>query len=136
MFKLKRRWWLNTSQNNLAQAPDNLSTVRRALAQAEERVRKFMATPMGGLFLSPAALYIIVSRLPRKTIVAMNRVFNGILLTGHFSDTWKREKVITIPKAGKDPSRWWYSWTWRRPLTGCGMMASSINSWTPHCHLH
>ncbi|GBP53848.1 Probable RNA-directed DNA polymerase from transposon X-element [Eumeta japonica] len=32
-----------------------------------------------------------------------DRVFNGIFRTGHFSDAWKRSKIFTIPKAGKDP---------------------------------
>ncbi|GBP96495.1 hypothetical protein EVAR_100607_1 [Eumeta japonica] len=56
----------------------------------------------GDLFITPAALHKIVIRLPkespgpdgvstaalrhlpRRAIVAMNRVFNGILRTGHF----------------------------------------------------
>ncbi|GBP46021.1 hypothetical protein EVAR_24214_1 [Eumeta japonica] len=33
----------------------------------------------------------------------MNSVFNRILCTGHFPKTWKRGKVITIPKTGKNP---------------------------------
>ncbi|GBP12453.1 hypothetical protein EVAR_75862_1 [Eumeta japonica] len=40
-----------------------------------------------------------------KAMLAMNRVFNGILRTGHYTKTWKRGKVITIPKTGKDPRR-------------------------------
>ncbi|GBP42181.1 RNA-directed DNA polymerase from mobile element jockey [Eumeta japonica] len=35
----------------------------------------------------------------------MNRVFNGILRTGHFPEEWKRGKIITLPKAGKDPRK-------------------------------
>ncbi|GBP22435.1 hypothetical protein EVAR_78611_1 [Eumeta japonica] len=41
------------------------------------------------------------NRLP----VAMNPMFNGTFRTGHSSDASKRGKVITIPKAGKDPQR-------------------------------
>ncbi|GBP19939.1 Probable RNA-directed DNA polymerase from transposon X-element [Eumeta japonica] len=43
--------------------------------------------------------------LPRRAIVAMNRVFNGILRTGHFPEECKRGKIITIPKTGKDPRK-------------------------------
>ncbi|GBP92478.1 RNA-directed DNA polymerase from mobile element jockey [Eumeta japonica] len=85
-----------------------------------------MATALprpGDLFITPAALHKIVIRLPkegpgpdgvstaalrhlpRRAIVAMNRVFNGILRTGHFPEEWKRGKIITIPKAGKDPRK-------------------------------
>ncbi|GBP61949.1 RNA-directed DNA polymerase from mobile element jockey [Eumeta japonica] len=35
----------------------------------------------------------------------MNRVYNGILYTGRFPEEWKRGKIITIPKAGKDPRK-------------------------------
>ncbi|GBP81809.1 Probable RNA-directed DNA polymerase from transposon X-element [Eumeta japonica] len=78
----------------------------------------------GYLFLSPAELLKIVLRLPKKkasgpddvstaalkhltrrTIVAMKQVFNGILHSGHFPDTWKRGNVIMISKAGKGPRR-------------------------------
>ncbi|GBP40344.1 Probable RNA-directed DNA polymerase from transposon X-element [Eumeta japonica] len=41
--------------------------------------------------------------LPRKAMVVMNGVFNGILRTGHIPDAWKRGKVITISKPGKGP---------------------------------
>ncbi|GBP76204.1 Probable RNA-directed DNA polymerase from transposon X-element [Eumeta japonica] len=97
-------------------------------AQVRYRVEEFMATappPLpGDLFITPAALHKIVIRLPKKkapgpdgvstaalrhlprrAIVAMNRVFNGILRTGHFPEEWKRGKIITIPKAGKDPRK-------------------------------
>ncbi|GBP16281.1 RNA-directed DNA polymerase from mobile element jockey [Eumeta japonica] len=78
----------------------------------------------GDLFITPAALHKLVMRfskkkasepdnistaalrhLPRRAIVAMNRVFNGILRPGHFPEEWKRGKIITIPKAGKDPRK-------------------------------
>ncbi|GBP33592.1 RNA-directed DNA polymerase from mobile element jockey [Eumeta japonica] len=36
-------------------------------------------------------------------MVAMTRLFNGILRTGHFPACWKTGRVIAIPKAGKDP---------------------------------
>ncbi|GBP20217.1 Probable RNA-directed DNA polymerase from transposon X-element [Eumeta japonica] len=35
----------------------------------------------------------------------MNRVFNGILRTGHFPEAWKKGKIITILKAGKNPRK-------------------------------
>ncbi|GBP18969.1 RNA-directed DNA polymerase from mobile element jockey [Eumeta japonica] len=43
--------------------------------------------------------------LPRRAMVAMNRVFNDIFRTGHFPETQKGDKVITIPKTGKDLHR-------------------------------
>ncbi|GBP83214.1 RNA-directed DNA polymerase from mobile element jockey [Eumeta japonica] len=36
-------------------------------------------------------------------MVAMIRLFSGILRTGHFLRNWKMSRVIAIPKAGKDP---------------------------------
>ncbi|GBP04940.1 RNA-directed DNA polymerase from mobile element jockey [Eumeta japonica] len=48
--------------------------------------------------ISTAAL----RHLPRRAIVAINRMFNGILHTGQFSEAWKS---ITIPKAGRDPRK-------------------------------
>ncbi|GBP43255.1 Probable RNA-directed DNA polymerase from transposon X-element [Eumeta japonica] len=36
-------------------------------------------------------------------MVAMNKVFNGIMITGYFPKAWKKGKNITIPKPGKDP---------------------------------
>ncbi|GBP47616.1 Probable RNA-directed DNA polymerase from transposon X-element [Eumeta japonica] len=76
----------------------------------------------GDLFLSPAKLHETVLRfpkrkvpgtdgistavlrqLPKRAMVAMNNVFNGMLKTGHFPEAWKKGKVITIPKPGKNP---------------------------------
>ncbi|GBP13804.1 Probable RNA-directed DNA polymerase from transposon X-element [Eumeta japonica] len=72
------------------------------------------------LFLSPVERHKIVLRLskrkapgpddistaalrqlPKRAMVAMNEVFDGILRTGHFPEPWKRGKVITVPKLGK-----------------------------------
>ncbi|GBP09160.1 RNA-directed DNA polymerase from mobile element jockey [Eumeta japonica] len=36
-------------------------------------------------------------------MVAMTRLFNGILETGHFPGSWKIGHIITIPKASKEP---------------------------------
>ncbi|GBP24039.1 RNA-directed DNA polymerase from mobile element jockey [Eumeta japonica] len=44
-----------------------------------------------------------IRQLPRRAMVAMTRLFNGILRTGHFPKNWKMGRVIAIPKAGKDP---------------------------------
>ncbi|GBP44122.1 Probable RNA-directed DNA polymerase from transposon X-element [Eumeta japonica] len=97
-------------------------------AQVRCRVEEFMVTalppPPGDLFITPAVLHKIIIRLPKKkapgpdgvstaalrhlprrAIVAMNRVFNGILRTGHFPEEWKRGKIITIPKTGKVPRK-------------------------------
>ncbi|GBP77240.1 Probable RNA-directed DNA polymerase from transposon X-element [Eumeta japonica] len=96
--------------------------------QVKNRVEEFMVTApssvSGDLFITPAALHKIVIRLPKKkvpgpdgistaalrhlprrAIVAINTVFDGILRTGHFPEKQKRGKIITIPKAGKDPCK-------------------------------
>ncbi|GBP18015.1 RNA-directed DNA polymerase from mobile element jockey [Eumeta japonica] len=44
-----------------------------------------------------------IKQLPRRAMVAMTRLFNGILQTDHFPRSWKTERVIAIPKTGKDP---------------------------------
>ncbi|GBP49207.1 Probable RNA-directed DNA polymerase from transposon X-element [Eumeta japonica] len=44
-----------------------------------------------------------IKQLPRRAMVAMTRLFNGILRTVHFPGCWKMRRVIAIPKAGKDP---------------------------------
>ncbi|GBP94376.1 RNA-directed DNA polymerase from mobile element jockey [Eumeta japonica] len=41
--------------------------------------------------------------VPRRAMVAMTRLFNGILRAGHFPACWKTGRVIAIPKPGKDP---------------------------------
>lgn len=46
-----------------------------------------------------------IHQLPRRGITAVTMLFNGILRTGHFPDTWKRAKVIVLPKPGKDRRR-------------------------------
>ncbi|GBP00480.1 RNA-directed DNA polymerase from mobile element jockey [Eumeta japonica] len=41
-------------------------------------------------------------QLPKRVMVAMNKVFNWILRTGHFPEAWKSPiEAITIPKPGK-----------------------------------
>ncbi|GBP81581.1 Probable RNA-directed DNA polymerase from transposon X-element [Eumeta japonica] len=62
------------------------------------KLHKIVLRLLGPDCISTAAL----RQLPRKAMVAVNRIFNGILRTGHFPDAWKRGKVITIPKPGKD----------------------------------
>ncbi|GBP30482.1 Probable RNA-directed DNA polymerase from transposon X-element [Eumeta japonica] len=108
--------------------PATTPKMQKYYTQVENRVEEFLVTaspPLpGDLFITPAALHRIVMRLPKKkapgpdgismvalrhaskrAIVGMNRVFNGTLRTGHFSEERKREKIITIPKAGKDPRK-------------------------------
>ncbi|GBP21510.1 RNA-directed DNA polymerase from mobile element jockey [Eumeta japonica] len=99
--------------------PATSPNLQKHHAQVRNRVEEFMATTPspfpGDLFITPAALHkkkapgldgistAALRHLPRRAIVAMNIVFNGILRTGHFPEEWKRGKIITIPKAGKDP---------------------------------
>ncbi|GBP42303.1 RNA-directed DNA polymerase from mobile element jockey [Eumeta japonica] len=44
-----------------------------------------------------------IKQLPRRAMVTMIRLFNGILRTGHFPGSWKTCCVIAIPKVGNDP---------------------------------
>ncbi|GBP62578.1 RNA-directed DNA polymerase from mobile element jockey [Eumeta japonica] len=94
--------------------------------QVERRVEEFLMAPVpplpGDYFVSPAETGKMISRLPkrkapgpdgiptaairqlpRRAMVAMTRLFNGILRTGHFPKNRKMGRVIAIPKAGKDP---------------------------------
>ncbi|GBO98803.1 Probable RNA-directed DNA polymerase from transposon X-element [Eumeta japonica] len=106
------------SQNPPAASP----TMQEHYAPVEEKVRKCMASKWETLVLPPAELHKIVLRLPKRkapgldgistaalrqlpkrAMVAMNKVFNGILRTGHFPEAWKRDKINTILKPEKDP---------------------------------
>ncbi|GBP31826.1 Probable RNA-directed DNA polymerase from transposon X-element [Eumeta japonica] len=44
-----------------------------------------------------------IKQLPRRAMVVITKLFNGILWTGHFPVSWKTGHVIAIPKAGKEP---------------------------------
>ncbi|GBP65548.1 RNA-directed DNA polymerase from mobile element jockey [Eumeta japonica] len=90
------------------------------------QVEEFLMAPVpplpGDYFVSPAETDKMISRLPkrkapgpdgiptagirqlpRRAMVAMTWLFNGIFRTGHFPKNWKMGRVIAIPKAGKDP---------------------------------
>lgn len=105
-----------------ADAPPEV-TAHHALV--EETVREYLARPTppleGGYFISPlevrkAVLHLArrkapgcdgvpnmaLRQLPRRGVVALARLFNGILRTCHFPDLWKTGKVIVLPKPGKD----------------------------------
>ncbi|CAK1597122.1 unnamed protein product [Parnassius mnemosyne] len=43
-----------------------------------------------------------IKQLPRRVIVALTRLYNGILRTGHFPTIWKQGRIIVLPKPGKD----------------------------------
>ncbi|GBP10877.1 Probable RNA-directed DNA polymerase from transposon X-element [Eumeta japonica] len=106
-------------------APDLHSIVRHH-AEVKHRVREFLSAPIpplpGDYYVFPTETAwtifrlpkrkvpgpdgiptIAIKQLPRRTIVAMTRLFNGILRTGHFPASWKTGRVIDISKAGKDP---------------------------------
>ncbi|GBP47302.1 Probable RNA-directed DNA polymerase from transposon X-element [Eumeta japonica] len=51
----------------------------------------------------PTKAIKVIKQLPRRDMVAMTKLFYGILRTGHFPECWKMGRVIAIPKAGKDP---------------------------------
>lgn len=91
----------------------------------EDRVREFISGPTPSLedieFISPSEARkaasqlpkrkapgpdnipnVALAMLPRRALVTVTRVYNGILRTGHFPSTWKMGKVIALPKPGKD----------------------------------
>lgn len=43
-----------------------------------------------------------LKQLPYKGLVALARLFNGVLRSHHFPELWKLGKVIMLPKPGKD----------------------------------
>ncbi|GBP57009.1 tRNA (guanine-N(7)-)-methyltransferase [Eumeta japonica] len=115
-------------RQSIPNLPTTTPKMQEHYTQVKNHVEEFMVTappPLpGDLFITPTALHRIVMplpkkkapgpdgistaalrHLPRRAIVVMNRVFNGILRTGHFPEEWKRGKIITIPKAGKDPCK-------------------------------
>ena len=47
----------------------------------------------------------ILRNLPRKALVLIVKIINGIFITGHFLAVWKTAKVIPIHKKGKDGSK-------------------------------
>ena len=93
--------------------------------EVERRVCEFLSAPLPPLrgedFISPAELRKVAGRLsrrkapepdgiptaaiiqlPKRGLVSLCRLFNGILRTGHFPSAWKVGKVIVLPKPGKD----------------------------------
>ena len=44
----------------------------------------------------------ILKNLPKKAIVFLLKLINGMFITGHFPSRWKIAKVIPIAKKGKD----------------------------------
>ncbi|GBP55683.1 RNA-directed DNA polymerase from mobile element jockey [Eumeta japonica] len=100
-------------------------------AQVVRQVQEFLMAPMpplpGDYFVSLAETVKMIARLPkrkapgsdryyntasalrtsspwpRRAMVTMTRLFNGIIRTGHFPEKWKMGRVIAIPKAGTNP---------------------------------
>ncbi|GBP15325.1 Probable RNA-directed DNA polymerase from transposon X-element [Eumeta japonica] len=92
--------------------------------EVERRLREFLSAPVpplpGDYYVFPAETVRIILRLlkqkapgpdgiptiaikqlPRRAIMSMTRLFNGMTWTGHFPGCWKMGRVIAIPKAGK-----------------------------------
>ncbi|GBP82032.1 Probable RNA-directed DNA polymerase from transposon BS [Eumeta japonica] len=65
------------------------------IVSVDQRLPKKKAPGPDGI--STAAL----RHLPRRSIVAINRVFNGIPRTGDFIVTWKGEKSLRFQKRGR-----------------------------------
>ena len=47
----------------------------------------------------------LLKNLPRKALVFIVKIINGIFTTGHFPAVWKIAKVIPIKKKGKNESK-------------------------------
>ena len=45
-----------------------------------------------------------LKRLPKRAVSLPTRIFNAVLSTHHFPQTWKHARVISILKPGKDPA--------------------------------
>jgi hypothetical protein len=41
--------------------------------------------------------------LPRRPLVYLTHIINYWIRLSHFPNSWKKAKVITLPKSGKDP---------------------------------
>ena len=46
----------------------------------------------------------MLKELPRKGLIALLYIFNGILRTQHWPKVLKTAEIILIPKPGKDPN--------------------------------
>ncbi|KAG7294806.1 hypothetical protein JYU34_022823 [Plutella xylostella] len=101
-----------------ADVSDHLEHVERAV---EDLLRSPPPPLRGDEYVSPSELAWIVKhlpkkkapgpdrvpttalqQLPRRPLVALCRLFNGILRTRHIPPDWKLGKVIVLPKPGKD----------------------------------
>ncbi|GBP80929.1 RNA-directed DNA polymerase from mobile element jockey [Eumeta japonica] len=112
--RTERRFWQDTPE------------ITSHHAQVERQVQEFLTAPVPPLprdyFVSPAETVKMIARLPKRkalgsdgipiaairqlpkrAMLVMTRLFNGILWTAHFPRNWKMGRVIAIPKAGKDP---------------------------------
>jgi hypothetical protein len=47
----------------------------------------------------------VLKHLPQRAISLLVAIFNAALLAQYFPPVWKHARVISFPKAGKDPSR-------------------------------
>ncbi|CAF4874636.1 unnamed protein product [Pieris macdunnoughi] len=106
----------------------NTATSLARVAEVESAVEARLTSPIppdeAQIFFSPSQVRKTIRRLPLKKapgpdgithqalrhlpmrwIVALARLFTGILRTLHFPKTWKEGKVILIPKPGKDSTR-------------------------------
>jgi len=45
-----------------------------------------------------------LKHLPKRAVSLLARIFNAVLRTHHFPQTWKHARVISILKPGKDPA--------------------------------
>ncbi|GBP35879.1 Probable RNA-directed DNA polymerase from transposon X-element [Eumeta japonica] len=121
--RIGRRSWQSTWRT-----PHSTPDSREAAShqkQIERRVQEFLLAtvpPLPGDYYLPLAATakgivrlperkvlepdgiptIAIKQLPRRVVVTMTRLFNGILRTGYFPGSWMMGRVISLPKAGKD----------------------------------
>ncbi|GBP59775.1 RNA-directed DNA polymerase from mobile element jockey [Eumeta japonica] len=125
--RIEQRFWRSTWEEQFTPHPPSCTQETASHhAQVECQVQEFLTAAVpplpGDYFVYPTETVKLIARLPkrkapgpdgiptaairqlpRRAMVAMTRLFNGILWTGHFPRNWKMDRVIAIPKAGKDP---------------------------------
>ncbi|CAH2040682.1 unnamed protein product, partial [Iphiclides podalirius] len=93
--------------------------------EVERHIQVFLSEPVprldGGLFITPAEVRraashlalrkapgtdgittLAIRQLPKRGLVTLCRLYNGVLRTAHFPSEWKTGKIIVLPKPGKD----------------------------------
>lgn len=105
--------------------PNPSSNAQHQIA-VEQHIEDYFAEPIANeedpVFFSPGEVQLTIKKakprkapgadgitnkalrhLPKRTVAALTRLFNAIMRTGRFPETWKMGHVIMLPKPGKNP---------------------------------